>query len=321
MKTQELKSTKAPQKEFSNTLFYSTKGKSEPVVFSMIKRWKCLCSLVFTGILCSCNNSDQLVQQYKALHEHDSLLMLQTQADDSTIRGDVHNLSDIQSNLDEIKTREKILTVHGQSENKTGNTTIEDIKAINKLIIKSNREVAALHQEIKQLSIKDADMENTIIIMANELTEKDTEISALLSGLSKINNSYTEVTRQFNDSIAVLQNQNARIGYMINTMNTVYYAIGTEKELKDNKVITETGGFVGLGKNKELTPDKNTSYFTKTDLTKLNIIPLNAKFKKLLTTHPAESYKITGDKKADSLVITNQSAFWSENKYLVIAVK
>jgi hypothetical protein len=282
---------------------------------------KYLFSLLLIGVLCSCNNSDQLAQQYKTLHEHDSLLVLRTQADDSTIRGYVHNLSDIQSNLDEIKAREKILTVHGYGENRTGNTAIEDIKAINKLIIKSNREVSALHQEVKQLNIKDAEMENTIVIMANELTEKDTEISALLSGLSRINNSYTEVTRQFNDSIAVLQNQNARIGYLINSINTVYYAVGTEKELKDNKVLTKTGGFVGIGKNTELTPDNNTAYFTKTDLTKLNVIPLNAKFKRLLTTHPAESYKITGNKKADSLVITDQNAFWSENKYLVIAVK
>ena len=238
--------------------------------------------------------------------------MAQTKTDDSTIRGYIRNLNDIQSNLDEIRASEKILSVHGQSENKTGNTTIEDIKAINNLIIKSHREFVALKVKIKKMGVKEKDMETTIARLSTQLTEKDTEIAVLLSSLTKVNNSYKEVTRQFNDSIAVLQNQNTRIEYLINNINTVFYAIGTEKELKDNKVLIKTGGFAGIGKNTELTPDKNTSYFTKTDLTKLSVIPLNAKFKKLLTTHPVESYKITGDKKADSLVITNQTAFWSK---------
>src|SRR5580692_10460782 len=87
---------------------------------------------VFLTILCSCNNN-QLVQQYKALHEHDSILALQTQADDSTIKGYINNMNEIQSNLDEIKSREKILTVQG--ENKTNGNAIEDIKAIDSLII------------------------------------------------------------------------------------------------------------------------------------------------------------------------------------------
>jgi hypothetical protein len=86
-------------------------------------------------------------------------------------------------------------------------------------------------------------------------------------------------------------------------------------------VLTKTGGFIGIGNNTDLIPDNSTAYFTKTDIAKLSIIPLNAKFKKLLTTHPAGSYKIAEDKKSDSLVITDPLAFWSENKYLVIAVK
>lgn len=317
MKIMELTSGRASKIKFIRVLLYNT----GQMLNGDIKKRTWLFLLGFAIALSSCNNNNQLVQQYKALHEQDSMLMLQTESDDSTIRGYMHNLNDIQNNLDEIKSREKILTVHGNAENKTGNIAIEDIKAINKLIIKSNREVAALHQEIKKMSVKDADMENTIVIMANELSEKDTEISALLSSLSKVNNSYREVTRQFNDSITVLQNQNARIAYLITGINTVYYAIGTEKELKNNKVITTSGGFAGIGKNTELTPDNNTSYFTKTDLTKLDVIPLKAKFKRLLTTHPAGSYKITGNKTADSLVITNQTSFWSENKYLVIAIK
>jgi hypothetical protein len=40
----------------------------------------------------------------------------------------------------------------------------------------------------------------------------------------------------------------------------------------------------------------------------------------VLTTHPSGSYKIVGDKVKEKLVITDQKAFWSVSKYLVVVV-
>ena len=311
MKTHKLNWTNKPGKEFFGT--------TAPVFIE--KRWKLLPLAVFALIVSSCTNNDQLVQQYKTLHEHDSALMVKSATEDTTITGYIHNLNDIQSNLDNIKAREKILTVQGQNESKPGNTAVQDIKAIDNLIIKNNREIAALHLRMKKMNGKNEELETMVARMTAEIAQQDTEIAVLKNSLARSNESYNEVTRQFNDSITVIKNQNARIQNMTTVMNTVYYAVGTERELKKKRVITTTGGFIGLGQNSELTPDNNTAYFTKTDLTKLNVIPLNAKFRKLLTTHPAESYKITGNKVVDSLVITDKPAFWSEDKYLVIAVR
>jgi hypothetical protein len=322
MKTQKLNWANTPQEKITCVAPGKIRLKLSPAVISSFKnKWKWLSPLAFAAIMCSCNNSDQLVQQYKQLHEHDSLLSLKTQTDDSTIRGYINSMNEIQSNLDEIKSREKILSVQSNSETGNTNHAVADIKALDNLIIKSNKEIDGLHARMKKMGIKDAGLEAMVAHMTAQLSEKDSEIAVIQGNLSKLNDSYTEVTNQFNDTMKVLQAQDTRIENMTNSMNTVYYAVGTVKELKDNKVITKVGGFAGIGKSTELTPDKNTSYFTKTDLTKLSVIPLNAKFKKLLTTHPAESYKITGDKTADSLLITNASSFWSENKFLVVAVK
>ncbi len=289
--------------------------------FSVLFISKCFFSLAVAVAFMSCNNNDKLVEQYKSLYEHDSLLAMQTQTDDSTIKGYIHTLNDIQDNLDSITTKEKILSVREQEGNTQGGKALSDIKALDNLIIASNKEITALHAKLKKMGKKDAEMETMIAHMTLQLAQKDSEITMLQGNLAKANSDYREVTRQFNDSITVIQNQNARIASMTNEMNTVYYAVGTMKELKDNKVIDKSGGFAGIGRNAELKPDFNTGYFTKTDLTQLSVIPLNAKFKKLLSNHPSDSYKITGDKKADSLFITDHSSFWSENKYLVIAVK
>jgi hypothetical protein len=322
MKTRELNRANVPVEKLTCVAPRKIKlNLSPPLIASFKNKWKWLTPLAFAAIICSCNNSDQLVQQYKSLHDHDSIVALQNQAQDSTIKGYVHYVNEIQSNLDEITAREKIISTETAGENGTPNKAVADIKALDKLILKSNGEIAALHLRLKKMDKKDVEMEAMVTRMGAQVSEKDSEITVLQHNLSSVNSSYAAVTEQFNDSLTVLTAQNTRIENMTNDMHTVYYAIGTVKELKDNKVITTSGGFIGIAKNKELTPDKNTAYFTKTDLTKLSVVPLNAKFKKLLTTHPAMSYKIEGDKKADSLLITDPTAFWSEDKYLVVAVK
>ena len=66
----------------------------------------------------------------------------------------------------------------------------------------------------------------------------------------------------------------------------------------------------------------NTSYFTKMDITATKEIQLSAKKAKLVTTHPAGSYKIDGaDGKADKLIILDADKFWSVSKYCVIVVE
>lgn len=105
-------------------------------------------------------------------------------------------------------------------------------------------------------------------------------------------------------------------------LNTAYYAFGTSKELIKNNVLTKEGGFIGMGKTAKMKEDFNKGYFTKVDISTISEIVLGAKKAKLITTHPAGSYKIEGaDGKAEKLVITNAEDFWSASKYLVIVVE
>ena len=54
----------------------------------------------------------------------------------------------------------------------------------------------------------------------------------------------------------------------VDELNTAYYTLGTEKELIANKVMTKSGGFIGIGRNKKVQQDFNREYFKKIDITK-----------------------------------------------------
>ena len=104
-------------------------------------------------------------------------------------------------------------------------------------------------------------------------------------------------------------------------LNSAYYAFGTAKELIKNGVLTKEGGFIGMGKTEKMKADFNKTYFTKIDISATNSLVLSGKKAKVITTHPASSYKIQGtDGKAERIVITNPDDFWSASKYLVIVI-
>jgi hypothetical protein len=272
--------------------------------------------LVFAG----CNNSER-EQQLKSLAIKDSLLLEQTQQKDSTILSYIHSLNNIQDNLETIKAKEKILSmgkpVEGSSQS---GAIVADIKSLDELIVKNHRDMYALEKKLKVADKEDVDLKVMVANLNKELSDQDEEIAELEAKLSKSNDTLNTVIHQFNDTMIVVDRQKMEINSMQNEMNSVYYAVGTYKELKTKGVLTKEGRIIGMGGTPELKKDFNSSYFTSASKPDLHTIPLYAKFSRLVTTHPSNSYKVTGNGKNDSFVITDPASFWSAGKYLVIIV-
>jgi hypothetical protein len=277
------------------------------------------CIVVASMVLAACNSSQQ-EQRLKALNEKDSVMLVEARAKDSSILSYIRSLNDIQDNLDAIKHREKLISV--QTENNSANgKAVADIKILDNLILKNHRDIAMLEAKLKKMNTKDANMEKMVLHLNKELAEKDSDMVALQSRLSQANLSIQDLARQFNDSMASMNMEKAINNSLTNDLNTVYYAVGTMKELKSYGVIDKQGGIIGLGKTAKLKQNFNSNYFTKADKTKLSTIPLYFKFSKVITEQPNAAFKVEGTEKSDSLLITDANAFWSTSKYLVVVVK
>lgn len=277
------------------------------------KIWFCIALLGFAA----CNNSER-EQKLKDLSVQDSVLLKQTLQKDSTITAYIHTMNDIQNNLDSIKTKEKLLALHGEGKNPNA---VADIKALGLLLIQNNKEINNLAYQLKKMNKKDADLESMVARLNGEIVDKEVALASIQAQYASKNDSLKYVVHQYNDSINVLQTEKANVADLTTKMHTVYYAIGTMKELKKKGVITKEGGIAGVGRTAKLKKDFNTAYFTKADMTKLQVLPLDDKFVKLVTDHPDASYKVEGNTKTDSLVITNPNAFWSDTRYMVVVVR
>jgi hypothetical protein len=290
-----------------------------------------LIALVFPVIILAsgCNQKNEEIAKLKATN--DSLMAIGFEKD-STVIQFVDAFNSIQSNLDSIKMKENIInkTVGDGSEIKT--RTKDQINSDINMIYKMQQEnrvmVASLRSKLKNSGVHAAGLELMINNLTKQIEEKDVQIAQLKDDLTKVNIQVTDLNTKVTDLNANVDNLNtannekqAVIEAKTAELNTAYYVVSTPSDLQEKKIITKTGGFIGLGKTKGLAPNMDKSYFNKIDITKLNGISIMKNKATVLTSHPKSSYHLTGKNLSDSLVITNQAQFWSLSKVLVVSAK
>ncbi len=292
---------------------------------------KLLLVLVFPVMILAagCNQKNEEIARLKTTN--DSLVSL-VSVKDSTVIDFVNAFNDIQSNLDTIKMKEKIIskTVDGSSEIKTRSKDQinSDINMIYKLQQDNRAMVASLRSKLKKSGVHSVQLEEMVTNLTQQIEEKDVQIAQLKDDLAKVNVQVTDLTTKvvdLNANVDDLSTQNMERQQVIDAktaeLNTAYYVIGTTSYLQDKKIITKEGGFIGLGKTKELVPEMNKSNFTKVDITTFSKLPIMKDKVTILSSHPKTSYRLTGANLSDSLIITNPKAFWSLSKVLVVNYK
>ena len=280
-------------------------------------------ALIFGG----CQDGNEPNPELERLKAEKEAIAKEAASKDSTINSFMESLNEIEDNLREVKQKEGSIKSSASSgaelQGSAKDRINQDINDINEIMEENKQKLINLQSKLKKSNIKISQFEKTIERMTEQMAEKDKEIGSLKEQLAAQNIQITEL----NTSVSNLRSESASktqvIEQQVIKMNTAFYAVGTYKELRDNKVVNKEGGFLGLGKKKIMKSDFNQDYFTQVDVSKVTTIPINAKSAKVITTHPTSSYKIEmdGKKKAKSLTITNAESFWKSSKYLVITVE
>jgi len=282
-------------------------------------------SFVLAIILWSCQGNIEEDPAYKKLlSERDSLAGL-VSADVGQINQYLADFNDIQTNLDRIKQAENLVTVNANNpENPTTakDQINQDMQLIYDLLQQNKKNIEDLRRKLKKSNSRLVELEKMLNNLEQQIAQKDAEIAELKAKLEQMNIKVEILT----SNIDSLNKENAQkqdiIAQKTEELNTAFYVLGSKKELIENKIILKKGGFVGIGKIEKLREDFNKDYFTKVDITTINEIPINASKAKVITSHPANSYKLElNGKIIEKLVILDKKQFWSVSKYLVIVIE
>lgn len=250
---------------------------------------------------------------------------------DSNIAEFVATFNDIEANLDSIKKAELVIDKNAKAGEVKGSRKEQiksDIKYIYDLQQKNRKMVAELSAKLSKSGKHAAQLQKMIDNLNASIAEKDTQIAQMTDELGKLNIQVKDLNvkvTDLNTNVDNLSTDNAKkqadIDAKTAALNTAYYVIGTNRELKDKKIITGEGGFIGIGRTKDIMADLNMNDFVKVDITVVNEIPIMKKKINIITSHPNGSYRLEGDKTVDKLVIVDAAAFWSLSKVLVISAK
>lgn len=236
---------------------------------------------------------------------------------DSSLESFIVAFNDIQDNLNEIKSKQKLVSTQSSDAELRKNMKdqiIDDIQSINNLMEQNKQKIASLKSRLTQSNGRVDVLEKMITHLTTQLEEKELEITDLKNQLERMNIEVSSLT-------AVVMEKTEESNKKTAVINTAFYAMGTAKELKEKGIITKEGGFIGIGKSKKLAENFDKNYFTKIDITQTKSFVLQVKKAKLITTHPSNSYKIEGEKMAEKLIIANPDEFWGVNKYMVIVLE
>jgi len=282
-------------------------------------------AFTFATLLVSCDSSSK--KKIELLVKENEALRNEARMKDSTINQFFAFMGEIEENLSVIKQKEQTISksaIAGSELKPDVRQQIdEDIQTINMLMDKNRQTIVSLRKKLKEANLKVTEFERMIANVTQQLEEKEHEIEQLKENLAQLNFTVTQLNARIDTLMEEKVEMNVKIQSQTEQLNTAWYAIGTRRELIDNKVIDKTGGFLGIGKSSKMKAEFNHDYFVRIDITKTVSIPLTAKKVNVVTTHPKDSYTLVTDEKGlvKELKITDTQKFWSVSKYLVIEVE
>ena len=278
-------------------------------------------ALGVVALLASCVSRQVAVE---AESRSDSLELV-VSAKDSLINAVFADINAISENLALIKSRENLITVAGESEG--GRRPVEeidnDIKAIDRLLRENRAKIESLQRSAAQLrkaNLRIDGLEKMIADMNRQLAEKKAEVEQLRESLVRMGDEVKSLTEEVAVRSAEVENLSGEKVELQNQLNTVYYIVGAENELRDAQIINKQG-FIG----RTLTVGRNSNFdsFTMTDSRLLSEVPVGQKKATLVTSHPEGSYELVTDanKVVEKLIITDPVRFWESSKILIISCK
>lgn len=241
-------------------------------------------------------------------------------------------ISDIQSSLDNISA-ETIKNISNNQElpdsalvDKKGRI-MNRIDQLNSQMEAYKSKISDLEKKLNNNSIKIRGLEQLIEKLKVTLAQKEDLIASLSGQINELNRTIETERAASKQEIATrdqtIAAREESIKQQDEMINTVYYIIGTQKDLIAKGILEKTGGFLGIGRIAKIQKKYNTADFTSLNLLNEQNINIEHPMKKVnvLSAQNAESYElIPVSEKLTKLQVLKPEIF-RQNKYIVILKK
>lgn len=259
--------------------------------------------------------------------EVDSIQILSEQYEEATDFNDSLMLlmGDIYTGLDSINQQEGLLySLNGTERVDRRDEIRQNLSALKARLAANRNLLEQMEAKLKASDSQNSVLAKTIQQLKDRIAAQDEKIARLTADLDSarvqiqdLNNQVAEGQEQLKNETEAKEEAQAQAIAAENEANRVYYVIGTNSELKKNRILEKKF----LGATKVLQGDVDANYFTTADKRNITSIPTNSKKIKVWSNMPQNSYEIVDAANGTKVLrILDPTLFWSKTPYLVIQV-
>jgi DNA repair exonuclease SbcCD ATPase subunit len=266
---------------------------------SIMKKYSVLIAVIL-GLGTACKgpqNNESLLQQ------RDSLILVIDERE-ANLSEFINSFNDVERNLNTISEKQNIILLGANKEMKLDQKERinAEIKAINKLMEENAKKLNQLNSKLKKSNRQNVALENTTILLNDQLKQKIEELKVLNDKLNLLNLNVAQLQVCIDSLYIELNEQAQTIAETGTELRTAYYVVGETKELMKARLIDKEGGLLGMGRTAKLSDNLDNSKFTQIDYTQVTSIEINSKHANIITSHPDDSYTMN---KTGKVIITS----------------
>jgi hypothetical protein len=291
--------------------------------------------LLLSFLAWSCGKVEESKEYQDLLSRYDSVVAVS--AGKSGENTDLNKIiTEIEANLDSVASKQNIVNELNKEGYENQKEKIDAIIAgMNDVMVQNRKKVLALEKKIKNSGKENSALQKVVESLKKQILEKEEQIVAMqqtIQGLEvkvgELNQTVASKDQEIatkNDQISQRDNELAErqktIDNKENELTTAWVAYGTKKELAAKGIIKKEGGVLGMGKVLKLADRPDNNNFKKINTKTLSEIRLGlVKKKRMVSSHPDNSYYYTISGEEVFVKITDPAKFWSLTKYCVIEV-
>ena len=166
------------------------------------------------------------------------------------------------------------------------------IADLRQCIERSREKIQLLENSLRDSAVRVQDLETLVAGLKATLAEKESLVALLSLRCDSLIAQVSELKAAAEVDRAVIAAQRRAIDLKRRELSTIYYLVGSKRELCDKGIVVERGGLFGIGKTTSLTATYADSLFTPLDLDRESVVLAPAGRVEVLSGQPSESYEI-----------------------------
>jgi len=198
----------------------------------------------------------------------------------------INDIATIQDSLNAIVLGEqeaRLIPSELQSEmrlsDRHGDEALARIAVLKAGIERTKSRIEELDQTLKNNGVKIAGLQRMIDRLRGNVVQKEAEIARLSTTVDTLETRVTGLTADVEDKRREL--------------GTIFYVMGSKKDLTQSGVVVAKGGVLGVGKTLEPAKQINESSFVALDTDQETVISIPAKKAQVVSAQPVASYVLT----------------------------